>query len=399
MSYKLSDSGDRASFFTWISSLGSHWQENPTPFEIIRKMVSKTSLNDKHILVLFNIEFLHILIDEQGVNPQEITFIADNQIEKLCANKIFKVQSYCLSDYTVPALNKLIAGINMKFDLVFSNPPYNRGSDIKIINEILDYIDEIIVVHPSTWVLDSKGKTKSYADLKNNCNTHTKSLDLFNGNIIFDIQLFVPCIITHIDKNFVGQCEVNYFDSNYKVESLEDVTKFGDKWSTLVKPFQISIKKWCLENTNVWQHNMNEIDEKLFNCQISSIRGTPNRSKNSTKMVLDDFYTLILKNPDDCKGIRIKDIHKPGNIIPIFGFLSENERDNFVKYLCTDFARFCLALLKNNPATSLGEMELIPWLDFTEAWDDDKLFKKFNVSKELQGYIKEFLPDFHGIRK
>jgi hypothetical protein len=139
MSYKLSDSDERASFFTWISSLGSHWQENPTPFEIIRKMVSKTSLNDKHILVLFNIEFLHVLIDEQGVSPQHITFIADNKIEKLCANKIFKVQSYCLSDYTVPALNKLIAGINMKFDLVFSNPPYNRGSDIKIINEILGF--------------------------------------------------------------------------------------------------------------------------------------------------------------------------------------------------------------------------------------------------------------------
>jgi len=69
MSCKLSDSDERASFFTWISSLGIHWQENPTPYEIIRKMVSKTSLNDKHILVLFNIEFLHILIDEKKNYP------------------------------------------------------------------------------------------------------------------------------------------------------------------------------------------------------------------------------------------------------------------------------------------------------------------------------------------
>ena len=44
-------------------------------------------------------------------------------------------------------------------------------------------------------------------------------------------------------------------------------------------------------------------------------------------------------------------------------------------------------------------MDLIPWLDFTEEWDDDKLFKKFDISQELQDYIRDFLPDFHGIRK
>ena len=34
-----------------------------------------------------------------------------------------------------------------------------------------------------------------------------------------------------------------------------------------------------------------------------------------------------------------------------------------------------------------------------EEWDDDKLFAKFDVSQELQDYIRDFLPDFHGIRK
>jgi hypothetical protein len=287
----------------------------------------------------------------------------------------------------------------MKFDVVFTNPPYTRGNDISIINSIFEYTNEFVIVHPSTWVLDLKGKTKSYSLLKQRCNNHVKSLDLFNGNIVFDIQLFVPCAITHVNRSYTGKCHVDYFGKTFSAENLEDITKFGDKWNDLVKHFYINMKTWCENNSSIWQHNHTEIDDNLFNCQISSIRGTPNRSKSSRKMVLDDFYTLINKNPEDCKGIRIKDINKPGNIIPVFGFLTEQERDNFVDYLCTDFARFCLSLLKNNPATSLGEMNLIPWLDFTEKWDDNKLFKKFAVSQELQDYIREFLPDFYGIRK
>jgi L-lactate utilization protein LutB len=56
-------------------------------------------------------------------------------------------------------------------------------------------------------------------------------------------------------------------------------------------------------------------------------------------------------------------------------------------------------LLKNKSDLHRGELEIVPWLDFTEEWDDNKLFAKFDVSQELQDYIKDFLPDFHEIRK
>ena len=106
-------------------------------------MLDKTSLEDKKILVLFNIEFLQVLVEERKINPENIYYIADNELEYLSAIKIFKVQSYKLSDFSVPALKKLIAGIDMKFDLVFSNPPYNKNIDIKILNEIFDIADDI----------------------------------------------------------------------------------------------------------------------------------------------------------------------------------------------------------------------------------------------------------------
>jgi hypothetical protein len=287
----------------------------------------------------------------------------------------------------------------MKFDVVFSNPPYNRGIDIKILNEMLDITDELVAVHPSTWLLDLKNNTKSYIQFKQKISNTTSSLELFNGNSVFDIQLFLPCLITHINKNHEGKIGVNFFNEYYTVENIDDVTIHGKMWNDLVKPFYIKINEYLISHTNIWNYNIKTINYDKHHCQLAAIRGTPNRSKGAVTMVLDDFYTMVMKNSDDNKGIRQPNLDKPGNPTPTFEFNTEIERDNFINYLKTDFARFCLSLLKNNGHLSSGEMDLIPWMDFTEEWDDDKLFKKFNVSQELQDYIKDFLPDFHGIRK
>ena len=100
---------------------------------------------------------------------------------------------------------------------------------------------------------------------------------------------------------------------------------------------------------------------------------------------------MTMRNSSENKGVRQPALDKPGNPIPTFGFSTESERDNFLAYLNTDFARFCLALLKNNSDLSVGNMEMIPWLDFTQAWDDEKLFAHFDINQETQDYIRSFV--------
>jgi hypothetical protein len=106
---------------------------------------------------------------------------------------------------------------------------------------------------------------------------------------------------------------------------------------------------------------------------------------------------MVMQDSDNNKGVRKPNSRNDGFIV--FEFSTEIQQDNFIKYLKTDFARFCLAIVKNKADLHYGEMSLIPWLDFTEEWDDDKLFKKFDVSQELQDYIRDFLPDYYSIRK
>ena len=115
---------------------------------------------------------------------------------------------------------------------------------------------------------------------------------------------------------------------------------------------------------------------------------------DKNEIVKDDFYTMVMKDSNSNKGIR-GNINKPGNIIPTFEFQTSVELDNFIKFAQTYFARFCFSLLKLSGNCSVGQMRLIPWLDFTQEWDDEKLFKHFKINKKTQKYIYEFLPDYY----
>ena len=51
----------------------------------------------------------------------------------------------------------LTTGGKMKFDVIFTNPPYNRGLDIKILNSLVEQADEVVAVHPSISLVELKG--------------------------------------------------------------------------------------------------------------------------------------------------------------------------------------------------------------------------------------------------
>lgn len=288
----------------------------------------------------------------------------------------------------------------MKFDVVFSNPPYTNNIDIKILDSLSSVSNEIIAIHPSTWLIDCKYGTKFNVEFRKKINNNLKSIEMFNGNPIFkgkdgkSIGLYVPTVITHINKNYDGEIELNYFGKHMIVSNIFDVSKYTDKWLPLVKPFAEKMKTFeSLIDKKIEADNPPA--GKLY-VQMARIRGHVNLSakSNSIEITQDDFYTMVMQDSVKNKGIRKTDQNPP-----TFAFVTEKEQNNFIEYLKTDFARFCLSIYKNGVSLVGGELGLIPWLDFTEEWDDDKLFKKFNVSQELQDYIREFLPDYYGIRK
>ncbi len=398
----LSFQNGREAFYNRIAQSAENWQKNTTPLPMIRRMVNKTPLADKNILILFNIEFLEVLIHECNINNNKIYYIADNELEFLTAQNVFKVHPFTLAEFSVQSLYNQIQATNMKFDVVFSNPPYNKNVDIKILNEIVDLADEFIIVHPSTWLVDLKDKTPLYRTFKSKIDRKVSSIELFNGNPIFNIRLFMPCVITHIDKKHNGKVSVNNFNSIYETDSIFEITKFGVDWETIVKPFKKTVSEF-IENNNghMWERFCNNktnafVQEEGYLLQIPMGRGNENQTSH-TEMVKEDFYGVFSNDENEiitknkCQEVAFK-----GGTYCYFP--TEEQRDNCVNYLKTDFARFCLAINKLNKHIDSGELELIPWLDFTEGWNDEKLYKHFNISLETQLYIRNFLPDYYKVR-
>lgn len=375
----------------------SNLQNVKTPRFLINKMIDKVSvLENKKILVMFNFEFIDALIFEYNVKPENIYFVADCH-EMMC--KVIRLV-YNLpinnivyhTEYKDNSLTSKVKKLSMKFDLCITNPPYNRGLDLKIIDSVKDICDEIVCIHPSMWLLDIKGDREGYSNLKNSLKLN--DLEFFNGNPIFNIAQFLPIVITHIDKNKKDNIiDIKWFDEEFNITDINNVTKYGKDWIYLIYNFYSKIFDVC-EKDNINNHNkvLENIKNKEYIVQLAYIRG--HVYGDVEQMLSDDFYTIVMRGEEN---LGIRDIVDT----PVFyEFETKNEQLNFLNYLKTDFARFCLTFYKNNGHLISGNIcRLIPWLDFTQEWNDEKLFKHFDIDKPTQDYIRKFLPDYYGIRK
>jgi len=378
-----------------------NWQNFHTPYDLCEKMISKTDVSNKSILVLFNIEFIETLIYKFGVSSKSILFIADCRIESEMAAKIYKVDNIIVND--IDELQEVLKGMK-KFDLCFSNPPYTGSSDVDIIKSILPICTEIIVVHPAAWLLDNKCLKKSYftkyrEEIKNYC----ESAYIFDGNAAFNIT--GPCspfTIFKINKGHNKKISVNYFDEQqFDVDSVYDITVFGNDWISIVKPFFNVINDYLNNNNNIWdwEHRIiKTIHENKYYCQFRSQEpGSPDKS--GRYMYGKDFYSIIQKNTlSERYKINYDDIDLTDKRIK-FWFNTEIERNNFIEYLKTNFVRFCISIFKTNENLHRRELCLIPVMDFAQEWTDEKLYEFFNIPQETIDYITNFFPDdIYGLR-
>jgi hypothetical protein len=54
-----------------------------------------------------------------------------------------------------------------------------------------------------------------------------------------------------------------------------------------------------------------------------------------------------------------------------------------------------MSLTKHGANITRGELSVIPWMDFTQEWNDKKLCEEFGISEELWKYIDNFIPDYY----
>jgi hypothetical protein len=272
------------------------------------------------------------------------------------------------------------------FDYGIGNPPFNQMIDMKFVRLSYELCDVTCIVHPSTWLLDEKGKQKAFNETKELVKDHLGSIELFNGNKVFSIVLAVPCCITYIYKK-KKEKGIKCVDKINKVELVYNDIKQINKYSDISIYPNLKNKISSRLDTNL-QFIVKNDKGSNFYVNISQITG--NVFTNSDEfMVKDDFYTLCGKEIKPSKEPR-KQREKTQ-----VSFISETDANNFIVYLKTKFVRFCLSILKNNKNVYCGEMSLIPLLDFTQEWTDEKLYKEFNLTEEEIKFIEKNIPKYY----
>ena len=68
--------------------------------------------------------------------------------------------------------------------------------------------------------------------------------------------------------------------------------------------------------------------------------------------------------------------------------LTQHSATNLSNYLRTKFARFLLSLAKISQHGTGKTYRFVPILDFNEEWTDEKLYKKYSLTKQEIDYIE-----------
>ena len=388
---------DKSEKTFWKEQLGL--QNFRTPDCIVEELINEAGFDDS-ILVMFNDEIVIRLRDEQGFNMSKITFMSDSEY-RLC-----RVHEECPEVMLIHVdKNNLLNSIekelkNMHFDYMISNPPYDDGIDLKILTNVLPCCDKACVVHPSTYLIQNKPSNK-FSSFNEKFSHNIKHVELMWGNHIFKIELAVPVAIVQFDKS-KDKSNFHVKDADTKEEyyanGINDVTWYGKKYLSYgLKDFFNKIEK----QDSLYNHFANTDEKRTdFSVKVALIVGHTNTNQSGIR---DDFFTFV--SPETIKYNYVskdyvlskseKEHTNEGKIFPMWSFATEDERTNFVIYLKSKFARFCLSYYKQSKNMYCGELKIVPWMDFSQRWDDKKLKEHFNISDELWKYIDEFIPDYY----
>lgn len=286
------------------------------------------------------------------------------------------------------------------------NPPYDNGLGNKFLDNVLQFGKHVITVQPLSWLITKKQR-KSITDKVNKFDTH---IDILNGIQYFDARINGEMGIQYFDTTSAGKIHIY----NKIFDKCEDVKIWSN--DSILEQF---VEKLGPVKNSLWDnikhnkphfHGYEENPNDNWWCiKIQQIRG---RVQNNKDRFSPNFFTIISNNLDFIKSVsgQYKDIKNKASRIGktefgYFVFSTENELNNFINYLKTDFLRACLMLTKRHNNLFRGALKYIPWLDFSDAVFskspkeiDDYLFKKYNISDDIRKHIEEILPDYYNIR-
>lgn len=384
----------------------------PLSKELVGQMLDKFTINTWQTLRYwlevnsYNGEFVLQILERyeaNGFTREEILpyiYVAESSglNAELIKKRVGVYTDHVLVYNSPEELQAQLKDLSMKFDCVVGNPPYNRNLHLDMLRVAYDNLTEdgqLVFVHPAIWLYAQKpGKTRKTSDeIKTLIGNHFKYFEVINGNKAFNIRLFGPCVITHVDKTKTDVKVIvqnNLTNRTQEFDNSLDINPFFDN-PTVFNSLRDKIWKHCEKVDNVQNHLMTKDGSYFLN--LENIIGDANKEDDNV-CVANCFYDFMYVGN---KVITDQPVKTKGGIKQHIAFKTKIEAERALKYLgTTKLAKFTLMVVKVGQHISSGRpCRFTPWFDFTKTWTDQAYYEALGLTTEEQAFLEKHVTEFY----
>jgi site-specific DNA-methyltransferase (adenine-specific) len=336
-------------------------------------------------------------------------------------------------------------GGDMQFDVIIGNPPYQLddggfgASAIPIYNKFVEQAKALeprlmTMVIPSRWLFGGRGLDEFRKTMLTD-NRIRQLVDYQDSRQVFPSVDVAGGICYFLwDRDNPGDCRVVEFE--HGLESSEAVRPLLEQGAEVFirsnRALQILRKVMAVETDSI---SLSLPENKRFEMQVSPqkpfglrtfFRGSEKRSSKQDVLVLqsggrawtsrsevsaghdliDKWKVFTSKSSSEHAGqfdkngqrrvLSLSGVIPPGSVVTetyvILGaYNTEKEARNCFSYVVTRFFRFLIATRSSGQDLARSAYSFVPLQDFSKAWTDEELYKKYELAYDEIAYIEKLI--------
>lgn len=325
---------------------------------------------------------------------------------------------------------------NMKFDVIISNPPYqmNTGGGSAQAKPVYDKFvlsakrlnpRYQLMIIPSRWFAGGIALDAFRKEMLND--SHIKKLvDFSNAKDCFPESSIGGGVCYYLwDRAYNGPCEVinnhngkiikltrnlNEYDIfvryNEAIDIINKVAAYGEDTVSSIcsslSPFGIPSSERGTETP--FQGSILLYSSKGASYITETEKLRKNIYFNKYKVMISKTTAEHAGEPDKEGKFKVLSTMKalqPKEVCTFSYFLiggvnNLEECENLIGYLKTKFARFLILQAVSSINLTKDKFCFIPQQDFTKEWTDDRLYKKYDFTKEEISFVESMIRSYGG---